>query len=76
LSAYRQPKAIIILWMTEHPKFDFGDTVRITGEEHRGRVGAVVGIKASGSPRTYTIEFGDGSDSEIAEELLLLESSK
>ena len=61
--------------MTEHPKFDYGDSVRVIGKEHRGCIGAVVGINASGSPRTYTVEFGDGSDSEIAEELLSLESS-
>jgi hypothetical protein len=56
--------------MDEEPKFDFGETVQITGKEHKGRIGAVVGINGPECFRTYTVEFGDGSDSEIAEELL------
>jgi hypothetical protein len=56
--------------MGEQPKFDYGATVRITGTEHRDCVGNIVGISGSESPRTYTVEFGDGSDSEIPEEFL------
>jgi hypothetical protein len=44
--------------------------VQITSKEHNGRIGAVVGINGSDSSRTYTVEFGDGSDSEIAEDCL------
>jgi ribosomal protein S4E len=56
--------------MAQEPKFDYGDEVQVMAEEHEGRTGAVVGINGSESSRTYTVEFGDGSDSEIAEELL------
>jgi hypothetical protein len=56
--------------MGEDPKFEFGETGQITGKEHKGRIGAVVGINGPECSRTYTVEFGDGSDSEIAEELL------
>jgi hypothetical protein len=61
--------------MGVQPKFDYGDTVRISGKEHRGRIGAVVAINGSESSRTYTIEFGDGSDAEIAEECLSSETA-
>jgi len=60
--------------MTEQPEIDYGDTVRIRGKEHRGRIGAVVGINGSELFRTYTIEFGDGIDAEIVEELLCRQS--
>ena len=50
--------------------FDYGEMVRITAKEHKGRVGAVVGISGQECSRTYTVEFGDGSDSEIEEEFL------
>jgi ribosomal protein S4E len=56
--------------MSEQPKFDYGETVQITSKEHNGRIGAVVGVNGSESSRTYTVEFGDGSDSEIAEDHL------
>lgn len=56
--------------MGDEPKFEYGETVRITAKEHKGRIGAVVGISGQECSRTYTVEFGDGSDSEIAEELL------
>jgi hypothetical protein len=56
--------------MSEHPKFDYGETVQITSKEHNGRIGAVVGINGSESSRTYTVEFGDGSEADIAEEFL------
>ena len=58
----------IILSMSERPKFDYGETVQITSKEHNGRIGAVVGINGSESCRTYTVEFGDGSDADIGEE--------
>jgi ribosomal protein S4E len=64
-----------ILSMSERPKFDYGEIVRIMGREHRGRLGVVAAINGSESSRTYTIEFGDGSDSEIAEEFLLIDSA-
>jgi ribosomal protein S4E len=60
----------IILSMGDEPKFDYGEMVRITAKEHKGSIGAVVGISGQECSRTYTVEFGDGSDSEIAEELL------
>jgi hypothetical protein len=72
---YRLISAAIILSMTEQPKFDYGDTVLVTGKKHGGRLGGVVAINGPESSRTYTIEFSDGSDSEIAEELLLRESA-
>jgi hypothetical protein len=57
----------MILPMSEQPKFDCGETVQVMTKDLRGRVGVVVGINGSESSRTYTVEFGDGSDSEIAE---------
>jgi hypothetical protein len=54
--------------MSEQPKFDYGETVQITSKEHNSRIGAVVGINGSESDRTYTVEFGDGSEADIAEE--------
>jgi hypothetical protein len=56
--------------MSEQPKFDFGDPVQIIGKEHKGRTGCVVSINGSESCPTYTVEFGDGTDAEIAEEFL------
>jgi hypothetical protein len=56
--------------MSEQPKFNFGETVKITSKEYNGRVGVVVAIRGSETYRTYTVEFGDGSDSEIAEDCL------
>ena len=53
--------------MSEQPKFDYGETVQVTSKEHNGRIGAVVGINGSESSRTYTVEFGDGSEAEIGE---------
>jgi hypothetical protein len=57
--------------VNQNPAFDYGDTVQISGGEHKGRIGAVVGINGSDLSRTYTVEFGDGTDSEIDEGLLL-----
>jgi hypothetical protein len=56
--------------MAQEPKFDYGDEVQVMAKEHEGRTGAVVGVNGSESSRTYTVEFGDGSESPIAEELL------
>jgi ribosomal protein S4E len=56
--------------MNEQPKFDYGETVQITRKEHNGRIGAVVAINGSESDRTYTVEFGDGSEGEFGEEAL------
>jgi hypothetical protein len=56
--------------MSEQPKFDYGETVQITTKEHNGRIGAVVGINGSESFRTYTVEFGEGSEADIGEEFL------
>ena len=53
--------------MSEQPKFDYGETVQVTSKEYNGRIGAVVGINGSESSRTYTVEFGDGSEAEIGE---------
>jgi len=39
----------------------------LTGGEHTNRFGDVVGINITASPRTYTVEFGDGSDAEVEE---------
>jgi hypothetical protein len=54
--------------MSDQPKFDYGETVQVTSEEHNGRIVAVVGINGSESSRTYTVEFGDGSEADIGEE--------
>lgn len=56
--------------MADDPKFDFGDEVRITGGEHKGRIGSIVSINLSAPSETYTVEFGDGSDAEVNEALL------
>jgi hypothetical protein len=54
--------------MSDQPKFDYGETVQVTSKELNGRIGAVVGINGSESSRTYTVEFGDGSEADIGEE--------
>jgi len=56
-------------WLTI-PKFDYGDEVQVTGGEHKGRSGCIVGVNLSSPSGTYTVEFGDGSDAEIKEALL------
>lgn len=56
--------------MSAESKFDYGDGVRVTGGKHMDRLGDVVGINITASSRTYTIEFGDGIDAEIEEQLL------
>jgi hypothetical protein len=56
--------------VNQNPAFYYGDTMRISSGEHKGRIGAVVGINGSDSSRTYSVEFGDGTDSEIDEGLL------
>jgi ribosomal protein S4E len=57
--------------MVQQPLFDYGDTVQVTGGAHIGEIGSVCAISGSESSRTYTVEFGDGSDSEIEEALLV-----
>ena len=56
--------------MAHDPKFDFGDEVQVTRGEHKGRIGSIVSINLSAPSETYTVEFGDGSDAEVKEELL------
>jgi hypothetical protein len=55
---------------SKEPKFDYGDTVVITAGKHIGDIRSVVGINGSKQSRTYTVEFGDGSDCEVAEDSL------
>ena len=56
--------------MADNPNFDYSDEVQGTGGEHKGRVGWIVSINFSSPLGTYTVEFVDGSDAEIKEELL------
>lgn len=56
--------------MGDAPKFDYGDSVQVKAGKHKDRSGDVVAINITTSSRTYTVEFGDGSDAEIQEELL------
>jgi ribosomal protein L24 len=51
--------------MAVQPKFDYGDAVQVLAGEYKGRAGEVVGVSPATS--TYTVEFGDGTDVEIAE---------
>jgi hypothetical protein len=41
--------SVIILSMSDQPKFDYGETVQVTSKEHNGRIGAVLGINGSES---------------------------
>lgn len=54
--------------MEQREKFDYGDAVRVTEGDHKGRVGAIVGINDSRSD--FTIEFGDGTDAQLRSEEL------
>jgi ribosomal protein S4E len=56
--------------MADNHKFDFGDEVQVMGGEHKGRSGCIVSINLSSPLGTYTVEFGDGSDTQIEEALL------
>jgi hypothetical protein len=56
--------------MNADPKFDYGDQVKVRAGEHKDRLGDVVGMSMAVSLRTYTVEFGDGTDSEIEEDFL------
>jgi ribosomal protein S4E len=62
--------------MADDPKFDFGDEVQVTSGEHKGRIGWIVSINLSAPSVTYTVEFGDGSDAELKEELLVKVTSQ
>ena len=42
--------------------------MRVTEGDHKGRVGAIVGINDSRSD--FTIEFGDGTDAQLRSEEL------
>jgi len=44
--------------------------VKVKDGKHKDRLVDVVGISITASSRTYTVEFGDGSDAEIEEALL------
>lgn len=57
--------------MDEESSFDYGDTVQVLDGEHKGRVGAVVGWNGSGQLRSYTVEFGDGSDADYSSRSLV-----
>jgi hypothetical protein len=46
------------------------ETVQITSKEHNGHISAVVGINGSESSRTYTVEFGEGSEADIERKTL------
>jgi hypothetical protein len=56
--------------MSSASKFDYGDCVLVRDGKHKDRTCCVVGMSDLGSRRTYAVEFGDGSDTEIEEELL------
>jgi len=57
-------------------KFTFGDEVRVKDSApssmRPGGLGAIVSIQDHEDPCSYTVEFGDGSDSEISEDLIEL----
>ena len=65
---YRLFRSVIILSMSDQPEFDYGEEVQVTSKAHNGCIAAVVGINGSESSRTYTVEFGDGSEADIGEE--------
>jgi hypothetical protein len=56
--------------MNDTPKLDYGDQIRVRSGKYKDCVGDVVGISNAVPTRTYTVEFGDGSDAEIEEEIL------
>jgi hypothetical protein len=55
-------------------RITWGDSVRVKAEApaelRPGDIGAVVAITGEGAHVVYTIEFGDGTDSQIAEHFL------
>jgi hypothetical protein len=55
-------------------RFSWGDSVRVKDEApaelRPGDIGDVVAITGDGAEVLYTIEFGDGTDTQIAEYLL------
>ena len=56
--------------MSQQPKFDYGETVQVTGKKNKGRIGLVVGIHERESCQAYIVKFEDGSEFEIADESL------
>ena len=56
--------------MSGDAKFRYGDQVQVKDGKHKDRVGDLVGMTMTASSPTYTVEFADGSDAEIAEDLL------
>jgi hypothetical protein len=62
------------LWQDEGMAFTWGDTVRVKidapADLHPGAVADVVAITGDDANTVYTIEFGDGSDIEVAEKWL------
>ena len=63
-------------WVVDVSKFTFGDEVRVRDSAppsmRPGRLGAIVSIQDHKDPCSYTVEFGDGSDCEISEDLIEL----
>jgi hypothetical protein len=55
-------------------KFTWGDVVIVDtsapSDMRPGELGTVVGITQRATDTTYTVEFGDGRDAEVAESLL------
>lgn len=56
--------------MSEQPKLDYGETVRVTGKTNKGRIGLVVGIHGEELSKSYSVKFEDGSEFEISDEFL------
>jgi hypothetical protein len=56
-------------------KFDWGQLISVKANApsifRPGTLGSVVGMGIIGGIAAYTIEFGDGTDLEIAEEFLM-----
>jgi hypothetical protein len=61
---------VIITLMSGDSKFSYGDQVQVKDGKHKDRLADVVGMTLTASSRTYTVEFGGGSDAEIEEGLL------
>lgn len=56
--------------MAHTTSFSYGDVVLIINGEYRGRIGSIVGMNRPEAASVYTVEFGDGSDTEIPVECL------
>ena len=53
--------------MKNSPKFSWGDVVVVSATK---QIGSICGFSETDDGFTYTVEFGDGSDQQIAESLL------